>query len=61
MQVQITIMSSHLIYLLTYFWLVRLFTAAWDFSLAGVSGGYSLVAVHGFPIAVDSLVVEHRL
>ena len=61
MQVQITLMSSHLIYLLTYFWLVRLFTAAWDFSLAGVSGGYSLVAAHGFPIAVDSLVVEHRL
>lgn len=58
MQVQRTLMSSHLIYLLVSFWLVRLFVAAWDSSLAGVSGGYSLVAVHRLLIAVDSLVVD---
>ena len=31
------------------------------FSLVAASGGYSLVAVHGLPITVISLVTEHRL
>ena len=31
------------------------------FSLVVESRGYSLVAVHGFLIAVTSLVAEHRL
>lgn len=60
MQVQRTLISSHLIYLLVSFWLVRVFIVAWDSSLAGVSGGYSLVTVHRLLIAVDSLVVERR-
>ena len=29
-------------------------------TLVAVSGGYSLVAVHGFLIEVVSLIVEHR-
>ena len=60
MQVQRTLISSHLIYLLVSFWLVRVFIVAWDSSLAGVSGGYCLVTVHRLLIAVDSLVVERR-
>ena len=32
-----------------------------DFSLVVASGGYSLVSVHGLPIAVASLVAKHRL
>ena len=43
------------------FWLCRVFTAAWAFSLAVLSGGYSLVAVCGLLIAVASLVAEHGL
>ena len=30
-------------------------------SLVAVTGGYSLTAMHGFPIAVASLVAEHGL
>ena len=32
-----------------------------SFSLVGASGGYSLAAVHGFLIAVASLVAEQGL
>ena len=31
------------------------------FSLVALSGGYSLVAMHGILIGVASLVAEHRL
>ena len=41
-------------------WLHWVFVAECGPSLAEVSGDYSLVAVHGFLIAVASLVVEHR-
>ena len=33
----------------------------WAFSLVGVSGGYSLVAIRGFLIAAASLVAEDGL
>ena len=56
----ITIHNEIFICLLVSFWLVRVFIVAWDSSLAGVSGGYSLVTVHRLLIAVDSLVVERR-
>ena len=32
-----------------------------DFSLVAETRGYSLVALHGLPVAVASLVAEHRL
>ena len=32
-----------------------------DFSLVAVNRGYSLIAMHGFLIAVTSVVVEHGL
>ena len=37
------------------------FVAWCQLSLVGASRGYSLVVVHGLPIAVASLVAEHRL
>ena len=37
------------------------FVAVRGLSLVSVSGGYSLVVVHGFLIEVASLVAEHRL
>ena len=43
------------------YWLCWIFVAASGLSLAVVSGGYFLVAVWGFLIAVASLSVEHRL
>ena len=42
-----------------YFWLCWVFVAAW--ALVVASGGYSLVAVDRFLIAVTSLIVERRL
>ena len=50
----------HLKKLFIYFWL------CWSSLLLGlslvvVSGGYSLVVLHGLLIAVASLVAEHRL
>ena len=47
--------------LLIYFWLCWVFIAVPRPSLFAVSGGYSLVAVHGLLTAVASLVAEHRL
>ena len=44
-----------------YFWLCWVFIAAHMLSLVVVSGGYSLVVVHGHLIAVASLVAEHRV
>ena len=32
-----------------------------DFSLVSASRGYSLVVVHSLPIALASLVAEHRI
>ena len=43
------------------FWLHWVFVVAFGLSLAVVSRGYSLVAVHGFLIAEASLVEKHRL
>ena len=48
------------IYKFIFVWLHWVFVAECGPSLAEVSGDYSLVAVHGFLIAVASLVVEHR-
>ena len=45
---------------LFYFWLLWVFVSAYGFSLVVARGGYSLVAVQGLSIVVDSLVV-HRL
>ena len=39
---------------LTFFWLCWVFVTACGLSIVGVSGGYSLVAVHGLLIAVAS-------
>ena len=44
-----------------YFWLCWVFVAVCGLSLVAVSGGYSLVVVHGFLIEMASLVAEHRL
>lgn len=48
-------------YLFIYFLLCWVFVAECGLSLVAVSEGYSLVLVHGFFIAVASLVVGHRL
>ena len=45
---------------LLFIWLCWVFVAARRLSLVAVSGGYSLLAVCGLPIAVASLVLEHR-
>ena len=44
-----------------YFWLWWVFIATCKLSLVAVSRGYTLVAVHGLPIAVAFLVAEHGL
>lgn len=44
-----------------YFWLWWVFIATCKLSLVAVNRGYTLVAVHGLPIAVASLVGEHGL
>ena len=44
-----------------YFWLWWVFIATCKLSLVAVTRGYTLVAVHGLPIAVASLVGEHGL
>ena len=43
------------------YWLCRVFIAVLGLSLVAAKRGYSLVAVHGFPIAVVSLLAEHGL
>ena len=43
-----------------YFWLLWVFVAVRPFSSCGEQG-LLFVAVHGLPIAVASLVAEHRL
>ena len=43
------------------FWLCWIFMAVSMLSMVAVSGGYLLVMVHGFLIAVASLVVERGL
>ena len=48
-------------YLFIYFSLCWVFVAACGLSLVAVIEGYSLVVVHGFLIAVASLVVGHGL
>ena len=48
-------------YVCIYFWLCCIFTAEHGLSLAGVSGGHSLVAMCRLLTEVASLVVEHRL
>ena len=49
-----------LLVLLIYFWLCWVFVTIHRFSLVAASWGYS-VLVSGLPIAVASLVAEHRL
>ena len=49
------------IYIFIYFWLCLVFIAGHGLSLVAESSGYSLVVVHGLPIAMASLVVEHEL
>ena len=49
------------IYLFIYFWLCWIFIVAHGLSLVVMSGGCSLVALHGLLIVVASLVAEHRL
>ena len=44
-----------------YFWLHCVFTATCSLSLVASSGDYSLVVVCGLLIAMDSLVMEHKL
>ena len=44
-----------------YFWLCWVFIAAHRLSLVVVSGGYSLVAMHGRLIVAASLFGEHGL
>ena len=44
-----------------YFWLCCVFVATYGLSLVVVRGGCSIVAVHGFIIAVASFVAEHGL
>ena len=46
---------------LVYLWLLWDFVAVHELSLVAVSCGYSLVAMHGLPIAVASRVAEHEL
>ena len=46
-------------FLYFYFWLHWVFIAKYRLSLDAASGGCSLVAVHGFLIAVASLAIEH--
>ena len=53
-------MKIFLPYLFIYSWLHWVFTAAFRLSLAVVSGGSPLVAVHGLLTVVASLV-DHRL
>ena len=53
--------SFFLNYLFIYLWLFWVFVAVCGLSLVAVSGGYSLVVVHGFLIEAASLVAEHRL
>ena len=52
---------SSLNYLLIYFWLHWVFTAAHGLSLAAASGGCSLVGVHRLLIVLASLVIEHSV
>ena len=46
---------------LSIFGCAGVFVAVHGLSLVAVSGGYSLVVVHGLLIVVASLVVGHRL
>ena len=46
---------------LFYFWLCWVFIAVHRLSPAVVSGGFSLVLVHGLLIVMASLVSKHRL
>ena len=48
-------------FLFFFFPAARVFLAMWAFSLASVSGGYSLAVVHGHLTAVASLVADHGL
>ena len=50
---------NNFIYL--YFWLCWVFVAVLGFSLVAVSGGYSLVAMHGDLMVAASPLAEHRL
>ena len=54
-------MVSFFLSFLIIFWLCWVCTAAWGFSLVAASGGYSLAAVCGLLIVVDSLVAERGL
>ena len=44
-----------------YFWLHWVFVAAHGIFLVATSRGYSLIAMHGFLIAVAPLVVQYEL
>ena len=48
-------------YLFIYFWLHWVFVAAHGIFLVATSRGYSLIAMHGFLIAVAPLVVQYEL
>ena len=52
--------DSSIFFLLLFLAVLSLHCCA-GFSLAGVSGGYSPVAVHGFLTEAASLVMEHSL
>lgn len=45
---------------LLFCWLGWVFVAAREFSAVVASGGYSVGSMHGLPIAVISLIMEHR-
>ena len=49
------------IYFILHFWLWWVFVTAHGLSPVSMSGGYSLVKVHGLLIAVSSLSGEHGL
>lgn len=51
--------ENYLFICLFMYWLCWVFVAMLGLSLVAAKGGNSLVAVHGFPIAVVSLLAGH--
>ena len=57
----ILLKNIYLCMYLLYFWLCWVFMDAYGLSLVVVSGGHSLIAVHGVLVALVSFVAEHGL